>query len=269
MITINKDKCIACGQCVKDCVSGNLEIKDKKANVKRDTCLLCGHCIAICPEDAVAMDDYPMADVREYQKEDFMIEPETLLNFIKFRRSIRRFRKESVEDEKLLKIIEAGRFTPTGSNRQDVRYIVVRDKLPELRRLALEKLSGVLAEQAKENPGLAALASRWANMYESDREQQGKNDSLFYNAPVVILLVSDSPVDASLAAANMELMSAAQGLGAFYCGFFMRAAQGDDKIKELLGLGENQEIRVALVIGKTDVTYKRTVPRKPSVISWK
>lgn len=268
MITIDNERCIGCAKCVKDCVSGNLELSNGKAAVKRDTCLLCGHCIAICPENAVSMDDYLMTEVKEYNKADFQIEPERLLNFIKFRRSVRHFSKESVEEDKLVKIIEAGRFTPTGSNRQEVSYLVVRDKLPQLRRLALEKLSEMTAMQAKENPGLLGLAQRWRSMYESDKEQPGSKDYLFYQAPVVLLLLSDSPVDASLAAANMELMSAAQGLGAFYCGFFVRAAQGNEKIKGQLGLTGNQEIRVCLVLGKPKVTYQRTVPRKQPVISW-
>lgn len=268
MIAIDKESCIGCAKCVTDCVSGNLEIRDHKAVVKRDTCLLCGHCIAICPQNAITMNDYPMSDVKEYEEENFRIEPERLLNFIKFRRSVRHFRDEMIEEEKLLKIIEAGRFSPTGSNHQDVSYLVVRDKLPQLRSLALEKLSEITAEQAKMNPGLAGLAQRWLSLYESDKEQPGKNDTLFYQAPVALLLISDSPVDASLAASNMELMSAAQGLGAFYCGFFVRAAQGNEKIKELLGLNLTQEIRVCLVLGKPDVAYQRTVPRRKASVTW-
>ena len=269
MIRIDKEKCISCGRCVKDCISGNIEIVSTKASIKRDTCLLCGHCIAICPQNAVAMDEYPMIDVKEYNKNDFTIEPERLLDFIKFRRSVRRFTAEPIEDEKLLKIIEAGRFTATGSNRQDVSYIVVRENLPKLRRLALEKLSETFLQQAEQNQALASFAQKWTNMLESDQELPGKNDGLFYNAPTILLLVSDSPVDAALAASNMELMAVAQGLGVFYCGFFVRATQDDEKISDLLGLGDGQQVRICLVLGNPDVTYLRTVPRKSAVINWR
>ena len=47
---------------------------------------------SICPVKAVSTDDYDMSEVIEYKKEDFQIEPERLLNFIKFRRSVRRFK---------------------------------------------------------------------------------------------------------------------------------------------------------------------------------
>lgn len=267
MIQINQEKCMACGLCVKDCIARKIEMVEGKAAVNDGYCLLCGHCIAICPQNAFTMDDYPMEDVKEYNK-NTMIEPEHLLDFIKFRRSVRHFKKEQIADEKLLKVIEAGRYTATGSNRQDVKYIVVRDKLPEVRRLALEKLSEVTTQQAKQNSGFTKLAEKWTNMLESDREMPGKDDGLFFQAPTVVLLVSDSPTDAALAASNMELVAVAQGLGVLYCGFFVRAAQGDAKLKDLLGLDESQEVKVCLVLGNPDVTYHRTVPRKPAIIHW-
>ena len=269
MILIDKDKCTSCGLCVTDCVSTNIELVNDKANVKRDTCLVCGHCIAICPENAISTNVYPMEDVREYSEKDFAIEPEVLLNFIMFRRSVRHFKKEQVEDDIILKIIEAGRFTATGSNRQKVSYIVVRENLAQLRRLFLEKISETTLQQAQQNPALASFAERWTNMLESDIVLPGKNDGIFYNAPAVILLVSDSTVDAALAASNMELMAIAQGLGVLYCGFFVRTALGNEKISDLLGISVEQEIKVCLVIGKPDVTYVRTVPRKTASVLWK
>lgn len=269
MILINKEKCISCGRCVKDCISSNIELVDGKANVKRDQCLMCGHCIAICPQNAFTTDDYPMDDVKEYDQNEFTIEPERLLDFIQFRRSVRKFKMEPVEEDKLLKIIEAGRFTATGSNRQDVSYVVVRDNLPKIRTLALEKISELALQQEQQNPALAGFAKNWTTMRDSDKELPGKNDGLFYNAPVVLMLVSESPVDAALAASNMELMAVAQGLGMFYCGFFVRAAQGNQEIKSLLGLSDTQEVKVCLVLGKPDVTYRRTVPRKVATINWR
>ena len=44
------------------------------------------------------------------------------------RRSIRKFLDKEIEKEKIEKIIEAGRWTPTGKNAQDVSYIVIDKK---------------------------------------------------------------------------------------------------------------------------------------------
>lgn len=151
MMIVDKNKCIGCGLCVKDCFLNDIELVNGKAHIKNETCIKCGHCIAICPKNAVSTDDYNMDDVKEYNKETFDIEPENLLNFIKFRRTIRNFKDKDVENDKLLKIIEAGRFTQTGSNSQNVSYVVVKDKIAELRDLVLETLKN-MGEYILNNP---------------------------------------------------------------------------------------------------------------------
>ena len=51
------------------------------------------------------------------------------------------------------------------------------------------------------------------------RKADCKDDYLFRNAPVVAYITSDWPLDAGLAAQNMELMAVALGLGALYNGY--------------------------------------------------
>ena len=103
MMKVDKEKCIACGMCVKDCIVRDIEIVDNKAEIKNEKCFKCGHCIAICPKDAVSSDVYDMNEVKPYNKEEFDISPDNLLNFIKFRRSTRHFKDKDVEKEKLEK----------------------------------------------------------------------------------------------------------------------------------------------------------------------
>jgi nitroreductase len=50
------------------------------------------------------------------------------LNLAKRRCSVRKYVPKKVEEEKLLKILEAGRVAPTGVNYQPQRIIVVREK---------------------------------------------------------------------------------------------------------------------------------------------
>ena len=132
MFSVNKEKCIGCSQCVKDCPVSTISLVDNKAEINNERCFKCGHCIAICPVEAVSTDDYNMEDVIPYDNDSFTVEADNLLNFIKFRRSVRRFKDKEVEQEKIEKIIEAGRFTQTSTNSQDVSYVVVREKLDEL-----------------------------------------------------------------------------------------------------------------------------------------
>ena len=57
MFFVDRDKCIACMQCIKDCPTDDIYLKDGKAHVKNEACIKCGHCVAICPVKAVATDD--------------------------------------------------------------------------------------------------------------------------------------------------------------------------------------------------------------------
>jgi nitroreductase len=52
----------------------------------------------------------------------------SFLEIAKKRYSVRDYRPEKVEKEKLLKILEAGRIAPTGCNLQPYRLIVVQDE---------------------------------------------------------------------------------------------------------------------------------------------
>ncbi len=273
MMNVNTEKCIGCGECIKDCFVGDIELVNGKAKINNINCFKCGHCIAVCPKDAVSTDEYNMEEVKNYKEEEFLVQPDNLLNFIKFRRTVRRFKDKEVESEKISKIIEAGRFTQTGSNMQDVSYIVVRDSMQELRSLTLESLKSIgeymLANLTPQTMMYKQYAQLWIKMYEEYEKDPNSKDHLFFNAKALIVVTANSAVNGALASSNMELMTNALGLGTFFSGFFVRAAQGNKKILELLGVKEGKEVVTCMVIGYPDVEYLRTVPRKNADISWK
>jgi nitroreductase len=51
-----------------------------------------------------------------------------VLNLLKTRRSIRKYKSQPVEEEKMKKCLEAARWAPSASNRQPWEFIVVKDK---------------------------------------------------------------------------------------------------------------------------------------------
>ncbi len=271
MMTVVTNECIGCGACVKDCFPADIVMEDGHAKIMNVTCIECGHCVAVCPTNAITADGYDRNEILEYSEETFHLEADHLLNFIKFRRTIRQFKDQGVEAAKLARIIEAGRYTQTGSNSQDVAYVVVQDRLPELKGLAYEGLKTIaehmLANLTPETMGLKRYARMWVDMYEAYKENP-KNDKLFFNAPAVIIVSAKSEVNGVLASSNMELMTNALGLGTFFSGFFARAAKDNEAIRALLGIEQGREIATCMVIGYPDVTYKRTAPRKGAVIHW-
>jgi len=65
---------------------------------------------------------------------------EAILN----RRSIRKYTDESVDDEKVREILEAGRWAPSGLNNQPWRFVIVKEKKEEL--ASLTKYSRIIRD---------------------------------------------------------------------------------------------------------------------------
>lgn len=273
MMNVDTKKCIGCGLCVKDCFPKDVEIVDGKARINNVRCFKCGHCIAVCPKAAISTDEYNMEDVKDYNKDEFLVDADNLMNFIKFRRTIRQFKSKEVEKDKISKIIEAGRFTQTGSNMQDTSYIVVEERLQELKALTFESLKkmgeNILANLSPETIIYKRYAKLWIRMYEEYRENPNENDKLFFNAPAIIIVTANSEVNGALASSNMELMTNALGLGTFFSGFFVKAAEENKEILDLIGVKEGKQVVTCMVIGYPNVKYLRTVPRKSADIYWK
>lgn len=265
MIDINLETCVGCGLCESDCLVNAIKVRENKAKVKNILCINCGHCMAICPTDSIEMQGFDKSEVLEYNHETFDLESENLMNFIKFRRSIRDYKDIEVEEEKIRNIVEAGRYTPTGGNRQPLRYILVKDKLKEVKELAIEGLYNMALNTDDEDPVRSIYKNTFKRMYKGYKEKG--IDSLFYDAPLLMVIVGDISlggsvyVDGGLAASNMEIMAYSQGLGMCYNGFFVMASNIEPKIKELLGMNDNEAVITSFILGYPNVKYKRTVNR--------
>ena len=57
-----------------------------------------------------------------------MFKPIEFLDFLKERRSIRNFQDKPVDEGHIQMILEAGRWTPSASNRQPWEFIVVQNR---------------------------------------------------------------------------------------------------------------------------------------------
>ena len=263
MIVIDRERCIGCGQCVSDCPADKLKLEDGKA-VYAPGCIQCGHCVAVCPVKAVSIPEYDMDEVEEYDAETFHVRTEEYFHALKFRRSIRRYKEKPVEREKLERILQAGRYTETAKNRQGCRFIVVQDQLEEFKDLLWNEVPE-MAENIRETAPQYSMLFKF--MYRR-RRKDPKDDGLFFNAPVCIVIGAKNTLDAGLAAANMETMAVSEGMGVLFDGYLQRVIEACPKAKEWLGIPDTPAA-CCMLMGYPAVTYRRTAPRKKADILWK
>lgn len=250
-IIIDNEKCTGCGKCVKDCVSEKLSIVDGKAQFMFERCIQCGHCFAICPTGAVTMRDYPDTE-NEPTVDMTEFDADKLLTAMKSRRTIRQFKDKKISDEDIAKIIEAGRYCPTGTNAQDFAFTVITDSLD-----AIEKE--------------CVRFFRWGQKAVTPFSSYIKNSTIddnffFKKAPLVIVVSGKGNTSACLASSYMELMAESLGLGVLYSGFFVAAAKLNPKIGAKLQLEKGYKPVTTLVIGYPDVKYERIPPRNKAKV---
>jgi nitroreductase/Pyruvate/2-oxoacid:ferredoxin oxidoreductase delta subunit len=272
LIKIDESKCKKDGLCVIDCPAGIIKQADKDSvpvMIPRGDkfCLRCGHCVAVCPHGALDHDNVPLASSPEIEKE-LTLDTARANQFLRTRRSARRFKDNPVARETIQALIDTARFAPTGGNSQLLAWTVHTDKakLKEISDLTVAWMKVMLASEAAKK--LPPYFPRIVEAYEA-----GIN-SITRDAPC--LIVASAPgyydngmVDLSIALSYFELMATTCGLGTCWIGLITRALKVSDPLKALVGLPENHTHFYAMVLGHPKIKYYRLPERKPATIIWK
>lgn len=166
-----------------------------------------------------------------------------VINNMKTRRSIRKYKPDMIPEDVLNRIIEAGTYAATGMSKQSPIIIAVTNK--EIR----DKFSKMNAEI------------------------MGVDSDPFYGAPVVLIVLADKArptyvYDGSLVMGNLMLAAHAEGIGSCWIHRAkeeFESAEGKAFLKSL-GIEGDYEGIGHCVLGYTDGEEPKAMPRKENYV---
>jgi len=144
-----------------------------------------------------------------------------VLDAIRTRKSVRNYLNQTVEEDKLLAILEAGRLAPSASNRQEWRFIIVRN----------QEVKKKLAKAATNQSFVAEASIVIVACAETD-EHVMRCGQMCY------------PIDVAIALDHMTLAAVELGLGTCWIGAFY-----ENEVKQILGIPAEIKVVALMPLG--------------------
>jgi len=163
-----------------------------------------------------------------------------VMEAIRGRRSIRKFKSDDVSEEQVTALLEAARWAPSWANTQCWRFVVVRDADTKARIADALRRGNPATEGVRTAPVLIVICV-----------QLGKSG--FYTGEAATCLGDWSMFDAGLAMQNLALAAHEMGLGTVHV-----ALMDIKQIEQILGVPEGVQ-----VVELTPVGYPAEEPRGP------
>jgi nitroreductase len=178
-----------------------------------------------------------------------------VIEAIKNRRSIRKYQRKDIPRETITELLKAAAMSPSATNSQGWRFIVIEDK---------SKISE-LSERTKRQLSAQGYAPRFKDKLNTSE------DTIFYNAPLVIVIAADSDdkwsqINCGIAAQTIMLAAHSLGLGSCYIGL-ANTLNAEKTVLADIGVPEGCEIIAALTIGYPDETL-HAPSREPKIVKW-
>lgn len=164
------------------------------------------------------------------------LDEKSIIDVILRRRSIRRYKEKEVEEEKIIKLLQAGMAAPTACNLQVWEFIVVTEQEIVI------QLKNTISEGN-------------------------------YNAPVAVVICAntinvpwtgeDWRVDCSAAVENMMIAATAMGLGSVWIG-----SHDETAVRKLLDIPDNILVMNVVYFGYPDEEKKPGTKFKEEAVYW-
>lgn len=271
LFVVNEKKCKKDGICAAECPLHIIDFSDAKKLPKPvadagTICINCGHCVAVCPHGALTHQHLSPEDCLDVNKELILDEVATE-HFLRYRRSIRTYKNKPVENGKLEKLIQMSSYAPSGHNSQPIHWQVIngQDQVAVLAAHVIDWMKHIL----NKHPDMGKMMH--FDMI-TDAWESGL-DRVLRGCPALVLTnggAQDVFADAAskIALTYFELAAPSQGLGSCWAGYFSRAANVWQPLKQALGLSDDMTNYGTMMVGYPKFKYLRMPSRNAPTITW-
>lgn len=186
------------------------------------------------------------------------------------RRSTRKYLDKEVSQELLEKIIETGRYAPSGGNSQSNHFLVIQNK----------QIIDHLVKMVERAFSQMEITENMYRSLQNSINLSKKGGYVFcYNAPVLIIVANkkdygNNQADCALALENMMLEANELDLGSCYINQLKWLNEDQKILSYLQSLGMNEDERVygSLIVGYPDTNdgkpLRKALPRKGNEVTW-
>ncbi|MHA1557371.1 MAG: nitroreductase family protein [Candidatus Heimdallarchaeota archaeon] len=160
------------------------------------------------------------------------------LELLKSRRSIRKYKSQPVEEEKLNKCLEAARWAPSASNKQPWEFLIVKDEVMRKKFAEIHPYAKFVAE-----------------------------------SPVVFIPLTNPEIhskyhmsDTALTILHFMIQAHAEGLGTCWAGVIGTSFEAE--IKKLLNIPEHLNVMALVALGYPDQVRDSSRKQLEELIHW-
>jgi len=298
LLEVDPEKCTHCGLCIENCLFRSWEMDENEVPRMKEKapCFSCYNCMVACPVDAISIVEpyhvdsgfwktlpqpLPARMPLEPKDADGNSDKWTQVEEIVFtRRTVRNFKDKPVPEPLVKRVLEAGRFAPSGGNSQPWQFIIVTNKalIQEMNDAAADLLDKTFARYM-DDTGWKDLALEYLTtptpgswdpriiLGGIGKSVVGRVNPVLLGAPVVILIACDAraigtpQMQVGICGQNMILVAHSLGLKASWVGFISRI-NAVPSLMDKLGIQEPFRIMSSVVLGYPEFKQEGVVPRE-------
>jgi nitroreductase len=247
---------------------------------RADFCIDCGQCVAVCPTEAIRQQSMPNEKFERLQR--LSLHFDQFHEFLRTRRSVRRFKDKEVAREDINKILLAAATAPMGMPPHTTEVVVI-DEVDELS-FFLETLvnhyDGLI--KSFSNPvgrafiRLATGPETYGELrdhvveaatYANEDYRRDGTDRYMYSAPVLMIFHASRwgasyEQNGHLVCHHAMLAALSLGLGSTIIGMIPPVVERSKELRVRYGIPKDNRVLTSLILGHPRYRYRRGIRRQ-------